>query len=63
MRISEKQEKGYESMKVEKKTYTKPEIAEMGRLDQVVNDMFNADNNDGLKFTFPDGNFIILEMS
>jgi hypothetical protein len=48
-------------MSVEKKTYTKPEIAEMGRLDQVVNDMFNADFNDGVKFFFPDGSYAILE--
>jgi hypothetical protein len=50
-------------MTVEKKTYSKPEIAEMGRLDQVVNDMFNADFNDGVKIFFPDGNYAILEMN
>lgn len=43
-----------------KKVYAKPEIAEMARLDRFVNDMFNAESNDGVKYYTKFG-YLILE--
>lgn len=37
----------------EKKTYTKPQIDEIARLDRFVNDMRDANNNDGKKILTP----------
>jgi len=43
-----------------KKTYSKPQIDEIARLDRFVNTMTNAKNNDGKKF-YIYGGFIYFE--
>lgn len=45
-----------------KKTYSKPEIDEIARLDRFVNTMTNAKNNDGKKLITPTyGGYIYFE--
>jgi hypothetical protein len=46
-----------------KKTYSKPQIEEVARLDRFINDGYDEKFNDNTKYKLPNGMFIYFETS